>query len=343
MATFEKRPGGWRVRIRKAGMQPLSASFRTKAEAQHWAATTEAELASLKRGGLPDRPFADLIDRYIKEISPAKRGEREEVFRLRRTIGLGEDVDGKPRKRSPLADILLADLDARHFAEWRDQRLKEVSPTSVLREWSTLSHACTVAVKEWGWLRQNPMSAVSKPKAAKARGRRFTDDEIDRLLLATGYEADQTPVTKMARVGAVMLFAIETAMRAGEIVGLTWNNVDLDRRLAHLPMTKNGHARDVPLSRAAMRLIEQVRPLRDDSGSVFQICSDTLDALFRKAKARALIEDLHFHDTRREALTRLADKVDVMTLAKISGHRDLRILQNTYYAPDMANVAPLLD
>lgn len=342
MATFEKRPGGWRVRIRKSG-KSMSASFRTKAEAQYWAAKTEADLANFKRGGLPDKTFSALIERYIKEISPTKRGEREEVFRLQRTIGLGEDSDGEPRKPSPLADVPLADLDARHFAEWRDQRLKEVSPTSVLREWSTLSHACTIAMKEWGWLRETPMSAVAKPKAEKARTRRLTDDEIGRLLFATGYEADQAPVTKMARVGAVMLFAIETAMRAGEIVGLTWSNVDLDRRLAHLPMTKNGHARDVPLSRAALRLVEQVKPLRGDGDSVFQIGSDSLDALFRKAKARALIDDLHFHDTRREALTRMAAKVDVMTLAKISGHRDLRILQNTYYAPDMANVAPLLD
>lgn len=342
MASFEKRSGGWRAKVRRGG-QSKSETFRTKAEAVAWAAKTEADIAAGKHGALQDRPFSDLIERYINEVSPTKRGEREEVFRLRRMLGLGSDRDGKARTRDPLADVSLSELGSDHLAAWRDRRLKVVSPTSVLREWSTLSHACTVAVKEWRWLHENPMAAVSKPKAAKARTRRFSDDDIERLLMATGYHRDQTPMTMMARVGAAMLFAIETAMRAGEIVGLEWQRVDFTRRLAHLPLTKNGHSRDVPLSKEAIRLIQQLAPIREDGEPVFRIGSDTLDALFRKAKARALIDDLHFHDTRREALTRMARKVDVMTLAKISGHRDLRILQNTYYAPDMGDVAGLLD
>ncbi len=135
-------------------------------------------------------------------------------------------------------------------------------------------------------------------------------------------------------------------MRAGEIVGLTWDRVDLKARTAKLIETKNGSSRVVPLSREAIRIIEQMRSCTEksyNSNFVFGITGSQLESLFRKARARAMIDDLHFHDSRREALTRLAAKVDVMTLAKISGHRDLRILQSVYYAPDMSKIAASLD
>jgi len=111
----------------------------------------------------------------------------------------------------------------------------------------------------------------------------------------------------------------------------------------HLPLTKNGYARDVPLSAEARRIIEQLRPLNGERDTVFDVSVASLDALFRKARARARIEDLHFHDTRREALTRLSKIFDVMKLARISGHRDLRVLQNVYYAPTVGDLAAKLD
>jgi integrase len=132
-----------------------------------------------------------------------------------------------------------------------------------------------------------------------------------------------------------MLFAIETAMRAGEIASLTWVNVNIEKRIAKLPITKNGFARDVPLSNEAIRILEQVRM---DTESVFNLRTDQIDALFRKAKQRALIDDLHYHDTRAEAITRLAKKVDILTLARISGHRDMRMLQ-IYYRESVEDIA----
>lgn len=115
-----------------------------------------------------------------------------------------------------------------------------------------------------------------------------------------------------------------------------------EKRIAHLPDTKNGYARDVPLSKEAIRLLKQLEQSKNGE-LVFQLKADVLSSLFRRIKQKAGREYLHFHDTRREALTRLSKKVDVMTLAKISGHRDLKILQNTYYAPNMSEVAGLLD
>ncbi|OZA00547.1 MAG: hypothetical protein B7X99_03705 [Rhizobiales bacterium 17-65-6] len=145
-----------------------------------------------------------------------------------------------------------------------------------------------------------------------------------------------TPVTKTARVGFAYVFAIETAMRAGEIVNLKWK--DITGNTAALHMTKNGHGRVVPLTKEAVRLVSLL-PRGGAEDSVFQIESAQLDFMFRRATAKALIEDLHFHDSRREALTRLAKKLSPMELAKVSGHRDLRILLNVYYAPDMEAMA----
>jgi integrase len=209
----------------------------------------------------------------------------------------------------------------------------------VQRDWNLLSHAFNIAINEWGWITENPLKKITRPRTPPSRDRRFVDDEIERLLMALGYDCNEPPATITARVGAAMLFAIETAMRAGEIVSLTWNHVDTGTRVAHLPKTKNGFSRDVPLSQEAVRIINQVRV--DDTESVFNLRSDQVDALFRKAKSRALITDLHFHDTRAEAITRLSKKVDILTLARISGHRDLRKLQ-IYYRESAAEIAKRL-
>lgn len=333
MATYEKRGSSWTVRIRKAGINK-SATFPTKHQAQSWAAKIESEIFSGMLGKAPDRPFSDLIERYKTEITPTKRGARAESFRLDRTLGLG-----KNRQPDPLALINLQKLGPEHIAEWRDRRLKQVSVASVLRELCTLSAACNVAVKEWRWLQSNPCTGIKKPPPPKPRTRRISPAEINELLVAAGYDHNSIPETQTARVGAALLFAIETAMRAGEICNLMWEHVDLDRRVAHLPKTKNGHARDVPLSLEAVRILNQLK----GNDPVFGLTAANLDALFRKLKARALITGLHFHDSRAEALTRMSKKVDVMQLARISGHRDLRILLSVYYREDMATVATLLD
>lgn len=347
MATFVKRGSVWMARIRRKGFPSISETFKTKGEAVAWATATEAEILTGKRGSVPNKTFGDLVDRYLKEVTPKKRGAEKEALRLNNMLGIG-----KSKTADDLVGVRLPDLGPEHIGAWRDRRLSQVSEASVLREWATLSSVCNHAVKEWRWLDRNPMAEMKRPKPPAPRTQQFTDKVIDRLLLACGYDYQAAPETQMARVGAAMLFAIETAMRAGEICRLTWDRVDLVRRLAHLNelnpetgryLTKNASARSVPLSSEALRILEQLKLVREEGQPVFRLEAELLDALFRKAKARALVEDLHFHDTRRTALTRMAKKVDVLMLAKISGHKDLRILQNVYYVPDMDDVGAQLD
>ena len=146
------------------------------------------------------------------------------------------------------------------------------------------------------------------------------------------------PYKQIQRTAAAFCFALETGMRAGEIVALTAENVFWERRFVHLPHTKNGLARDVPLSPHALEILKQVS-LAHDNKRIFGISSTNLDALFRKLKKQIGIENLHFHDTRREALMRLAKIYSPLELAKIRGHKDLRILLNIYYAPTAEELA----
>jgi integrase len=322
MANFEKRESGWRVRVRKAG-QSYSASFPNKVQAKEWAAQIEADIIAGKLGKSPDKTFGELIDRYLKEVTTTKRGERSERLRLERL------------KRDKVAQVKLEHLTPDVFADWRDRRMKEVSNASVIREFTTMSHACSVAVKEWRWLRDNPMSVVRRPPETPPRQRLITQAEIDRILLVCGSDYS----TKMGRVGAAFEFAIETAMRAGEICSLTWEWV-FDSHV-HLPTTKNGNSRDVPLSGTAKLLLSRVREAQVGE-HCFGLSSGVLDTLFRRARDRALVEGITFHDTRRVALTRMSKVFGLMELARISGHRDLSILQNVYYTPPIQDLADKL-
>lgn len=317
MASIRKHGKKWRAEVYRHG-QRRSKVLDTKAQAMAWAVDAERELNAGE--GIPDKPFSALLEKYRQEVSEGKKGYKWEAAR----IGL--------LLRDPLAEVRLPKLSAPDCAAWRDRRLRQVSAASVRREWTLLSHACNVAIREWHWLRANPFRGVKRPAPPAARDRRISQDEIDRILLASGYE--EPPQTATARVGAAFLFAIETAMRAGEIASIRPDRV-FDRHV-HLPQTKNGNKRDVPLSTEAKRLLDLV-------GNNFNLTADQVSHLFRKIKARAMIDDLHFHDTRREALTRLSKKLDVMQLAKVSGHRDLRILQEVYYAPTVDDLADKLD
>ena len=163
----------------------------------------------------------------------------------------------------------------------------------------------------------------------------MADEEVDRLLLALDYERWRAPVTAQHYIALAVLLSLETAMRQGEILGIAPADVNLEARVVRLPRTKNGSERLVPLSKAADAVLK-VTP-------EFPVSAPTFDVLFRRARKRAELVDLHFHDIRREATTRLAKKVPVEMLAKITGHRDINLLHRVYSAPDMKDVADQLD
>jgi integrase len=327
VATYRKRGMSWYAEVRKQGVRQ-SASFSTKAEARAWAnhIETEIEQNRIVQGG--KLTLRDMLEKYIRQESIKKKTYQNERMKLSRFFRDFED----------LANLPLADVTATHIGEWRDRRLRQVSASTVRREWVILSHAFRIAMREWKLIGHHPMAEVRRPQEKAPRNRRPTEDEIWRLAWALGWNEERAIRRPGHFAAAAWLFAIETAMRASEITNLTWEHVH-DRHV-HLPMTKNGTSRNVPLTTTARQILSRLP--REDA-PVFQLTPQRLDALFRKAKARCKIEDLHFHDSRREALTRLSKKFDVMELSKVSGHRDLRILQGTYYAPTIDDLADKLD
>jgi integrase len=249
MASFRKRGQTWRAELYVDGQRD-SRTFRTKAEAVAWANMREAELTGK---ALPDHTLHDALRRYAREVAPTHKGERWEIVRCRKMEG--HRIAGKR-----LAALTAADLSA-----WRDERLRDVSGASVRREMTLLRSVLEVARREWGWLRVNPLGDVKRPASPASRKRRISQDEIERITLALGYDGG-VPQNASQRVALAFLFAIETAMRSGEIVGLRWQ--DLGDKLARLPMTKNGDAREVPLNAEAREIIDL---LPRDSELVFNL------------------------------------------------------------------------
>lgn len=329
MASLSKRKNSWRVQVYVNGVRE-SGTFSTKAEAVSWAAMRETELRVQKKTGLvTGKTCGDAFERYLKEVSPHKRGHRWESLRL---TAMGEFEIG----RRQIKNIPLTDLSAELIGQWRDARLLTVAGSTVNRDMNLLSNVLTTARREWGWIAHSPTKDVRRPKNPAPRDRRITQEEIERICLAFGF--DDSPVTSKGQaVAAAFLFAIETAMRAGEICALqpAW----IDGRVVHLPASavKNGVKRDVPLSKRALEILSLL-----PKDKLFDLTSASLDALFRAGRDRANIEALTFHDTRHEAITRLSKKLGVLELARAVGHRDLKMLQ-VYYNESAADIARRLD
>lgn len=324
MATFRKKNNKWEAAIFMKGVR-RSKTFHTKTQAAHWAAETEKEIISGKTGNHTDKTFADLIKKYANEVSPTKKGEKWEVTRLNAIL------------RQDISKLMLSHISRQDIAVWRDLRLEKVSPSSVKREMNLISHVFNVGINDWGWMTENPVKGVRRPRESPSRDRIISENELQRLMFALGYEYDGKLDTVSSRVAAALLFAIETAMRAGEIAKLKWS--DIQKRTAILYDTKNGTKREVPLSAEAIRIIDQAK---NESEYVFNISTSQIDSLFRKAKKMTLIKDLHFHDSRHTAITRLAKKLNVLELARMVGHKDLRQLQ-IYYNESADELAKKLD
>ena len=310
MATFRKRKSRWTVQIRKSGYPTICKTFSHKTDAQKWAVETErqievgeyapADLANLDTLGA-------LLAQYGAAISIKKRGHEAEVSRLTKM------------QRHKVAAVPLGKLKAFHIAQYRDDRLQYVSTTTVKKELQLISHSLDVGRREWGLSVKNVAADVSKPVEPKGRDRRLESGEEQALLNAINQSQN-------IWLAPLVEIAIETAMRRGELLSIEWSDVDLDRRTIHLENTKNGSPRTVPLSTRALEILNTMP--RDISGRVFPINAVALRGLWRRACMRANIENLHFHDLRHEATSRFFEKgLNVMEVAAITGHKDLRMLQ----------------
>lgn len=318
---IRKQRDKWRVEVQRNGTR-ISAVFETKSAAQQWGIREEAALIAQARGAYPKRTLAEALDRYIEKVSSLKAGERFERLRLEALKRDFPDLVGKQVGKITTADLV----------QWRDARLLKVSKGSVQRDINLLSHVFTKARDEWRWMGESPLKGMEAPGDNPPRDRLPTNSEIRRILRFLGHVTGRLPTTKQQETGFAFLLALRTGMRAGEVLQLSPATVSGSVATVHHKMEyRTGKPRKVPLSRHALRL------LKGFPG--FTVSSESLDALFRKARDSLLIHDLHFHDARAAALTRFSRKVDVLELARISGHKDLRTLMTVYYRASSEEIA----
>jgi len=228
-------------------------------------------------------------------------------------------------------------------AEWRDAMLKRVTPGTVKRTANSLRAVWTVAVKEWRWCPASPWASIKLPADNPPRDRLAGWREIRRILRRCDYRTRHPPVSGLQNVAWAFLVALRTGMRAGEILRLQVGDVvgSVATVRQHKTQHLTGKPRRVPLTPQGARLLRELGAfaLARGRSELFSISSASLDAQFRKITASLLIHDLHYHDARATAITHLSRRVDPLTLAKISGHRDLRILMSRYYRETEEHIA----
>lgn len=325
MATPTKTAQGtWRVQIEVRGVRE-SATFTTRREAAAWADRRKTELRTAATAAPgSDKTLADALRRYAEEVSPKKRGERHEIVRL--VAYTKPDHHPLPMHKR-MADITTADLVA-----WRDARLALNARGAVLRDMTLLGSVFEVARREWQWIPTNPMRDVRRPAEPDHRQRIISGPETRRMLRQLGYG---WPVRSVSgAVSAAFVLALLTGMRAGEICAIQWSDVAHD--YVRLHTSKTGVGRDVPLTPGARKLIGRMRGW--DAVSVFGIKPQTLDALFRRARAAAGLSGFTFHDSRHTAATRLAQRLHVLDLCRMFGWRTPTQAM-TYYQPTASAIA----
>ena len=323
MASIRKRGNNWQVRVTRKGYPPETRTFANKADAERWGRSIESDI---DKGSYASRTeaervtVAEIIDRYINEVSPKKRGGSEEVIRLR------------AMKRQRFAKLNMAALSAKVVAEYRDERLKTCKASTVVRDLGMLSSMINHCRREWGIAITNPVSQIRKPSMPPGRDRVLSTEEKSRLLAALAPTGRRNPYIR-----PLAMLALETAMRRSELLGLRWENIDLTKQVAFLPLTKNGTDRTVPLSRAAVATLRAMP--RSLDGRVFLINVAAMEAAFLRGVRRAGLHGLHFHDLRHTATTYLAGKLaNILELSAVTGHKELRMLKR-YYHPKAEDIA----
>jgi integrase len=302
VASYRLTAFGWRAEVFRRGVRKSQSAFKTKAAAVAWAGRMEADIMAGVRGEIPNLTVQALLDRYKAKKSAKKKGRRWEEIRL---DALGRDE---------LASVRLRQLDTPHVAAWQERRLDAVSGASVRRERNLLNNVLNVAVNEWKWLTKNPFVGLPRPKDGKPRKRIASPAEITQLTAPDGM------------LSKVILFALETGCRAGEIASLT----EINGTVATVD-GKTGE-RDVPLSKEAIKLFP-------DGG--FGLTAGSISTLFARRCEAMGIEGLTFHDLRATAATRLSKKLDSTRLTRMFGWKDTKHVM-IYYRETTEDIAKLL-
>jgi integrase len=291
MATIYKKNGKWGVKIRRSFHKPINKTFISKQDAQRWSRETER---LIEIGQFVDTSEANkttlkqLLERYEREVSSKKR-TRSDKYLIKNIM------------QHDLVDKVLSHVSSSGIAEFRDKRLQTVSGSSVNRELSILSDCINKAINEWGcYIRENPVKVGLRCKENPSRTRRLMTGEYEKLMSSCK--------KNRAFWCPYIDFAIHSAMRRGELLSITWDMVDLNRKYITLPseITKTNKTRNVPLQPHALNILRSIP--RSLNGRVFPIGIKNFERSWNAICKRAGIKGLRAHDLKREAISRLFEK-----------------------------------
>lgn len=364
MATIQRREGRdgkvtYRVMVRLRGHAPESATFARRTDAKRWATQTEAAIREGRHfTGTEARrhSVADLVDRYVKDVLPAKKPSTRATQEIQLAWW-----------REQIGDKTLAECTPALIAEYRDALTEDPipssakdpqkagpprfrSPATVNRFLAVLSHAFTVAVREYGWLDSNPVVRVTKPKEPRGRIRFLSEDATapdgqvipgERTRLLEACETSRSPDLYPA-----VVLSLSTGARQQEIMSLCWQQIDWTRKVATLEDTKNGERRLLPLTGLALRLLQaRFKTRRSDTDLVFPSRTRPqpgepwkpldLRAAFEAALRRAKVEDFRWHDLRHSAASYLAmNGASLPEIAEVLGHKTLAMVKRYAHLSD---------
>lgn len=304
MGSITKYKDKYRAYVR-VNNKRKSKVFPRKADARHWIDQQEQAMEADTGHSLHDA-----FTRYELTKSKEKKGHDWESARFAKFKEYFKD--------KPISEVTKSDI-----AAWRDWRAKQVAGSTVSREMTLLSALFSVALHEWEWITKHPMVGVKRPKQPKHRDRVYTEKEVELICLALRSGEKQNSIR------LAFLFALETAMRSGEILKIKKDH--LQDNVLFVPDSKNGESRYVPLSKKALEILEEAE-------FCFDVSDETRDTLFRKARKKAGVADATFHDSRHTAITRLAKILSPFELARMVGHKNLNQLM-TYYNESPSNIA----
>nr|WP_257215353.1 tyrosine-type recombinase/integrase [Pusillimonas noertemannii] len=365
MASYEQRGSSTRAVVRLPGGGKKTKTFDTKREAQAWAEGMEKKKLIGTLTSSKSITVGDLFEAYMP-IAEKEDGGRWNKLRIMKWL------EDRILCKKPLPEVITHDID-----EWIVRRLdipneqtgEPISGSTVNRELNLMSGAFAYAIKTRKWIKENPCHGANRPEDNPSRRNKplLTADQIKEIRITTGVDADPKLETITARVGATFLLALETGMRSGEILRLRPEDYQKKKRTVHVRAIEKGGrkgarsgrntttaARNVPLTARAIELLDLLlktmpadQKPRPELGFSYPpyivgLNDRQRDANWRKARDKTSIENLHYHDTKHEAATRLSKFLDVLALSHAIGTKDLRLLRDTYYNDDAEQAASLL-
>ena len=312
MATIRKHYNSWQVIIRKKGHPHIYKTFASYSLATQYAVESERAIA---KGIFQDMSEAnqtklkDVLARYRDNVTVDKKGAKQESYKINKLI------------RNKIANYSLARITPMKIAQFRDT-LKEFSKPATINKYITLiSVAIRTAINEWGiYLPTNPADKIKRLKEPESCDTRLEPHEESLLF-------EQATRSKMYWMEAIIIVALETGARQGELFRLNADDVDLNKATALLRDTKNGSDRRIGISPKAVEALKGLPAFSVDK-RFFPTHTEQFKFYWKQLQRWTGLQHINFHLLRHEWASRMFEKGwDIAEVATQGGWKDWKSLR----------------